>query len=102
MLKTMHKSLSFQFADVVGVLSGLILIGFAPDSELFAIIIRPQLYGGIFLAVVLFRLWYWVFACHAERAYSRSIVKHIISDFLRIVLAVISTIGIYFFSRSLK
>ncbi len=100
MLKAIKKALSFYVADLVGILFGIVLIYFCSNTELFYVVISPQLYIVTALLVFLFHSWLWLLVFHGESAYTKIVFANIFKDFLRVTLATISMIGIYFLTSS--
>ena len=94
------KMFSFHLADIVGLIVGWVLISSATNTELFYLVMAPQLYVIMFLVVFLFHSWVWLFAYHGESAYTKQMLGKGFKDFLRVAIACVSAIGIYFFLRS--
>ena len=94
------KMFSFHFADIVGIILGCILISSNTNTELFYLVMAPQVYIIMFLVVFLFHSWVWLFAYHGEKAYTKQMLGRGFKDSLRIAIASVATIGIYFFSHS--
>lgn len=100
MFTGIKKMFAFHFADIVGLIVGMIFISSATNTELFYLVMAPQVYIIMFLVVFLFHSWVWLFAFHGESAYTAQMLGKGIKDFLRIAIACVSTIGIYFLYHS--
>ncbi|MBE6449777.1 MAG: hypothetical protein E7013_03700 [Alphaproteobacteria bacterium] len=95
------KIFSFHFADIVGLCVGFVLLFSFTDNQLFKMVISPQMYLITFLISFLFHSWIWLFVLHGESAYTKQMALKVIKDFYRIVLSVVSTIGVYFLIQAL-
>ena len=100
MWKKIKKIFSFRFADVLGLLTGVALISVSSDTELFYLVIAPQMYLIMFLVVFLLRTWLWILLYHGEQAYTKHMIGGSIKDFFCLAFACISVIGIYFLYHS--
>jgi len=98
MFKAIQKTLSFHIFDIAGIIVGLCLVHSLKDMDLFNVVVSPELYLMIFFSMFLLHSFIWLFMYHGENAYIKRTIGVIVRDFLRITLACISVIGVYFFS----
>ena len=98
----LKKLLSFHFFDLAGIILGMSLVTVLVNNmDLFNMVISPRLYIMIFFCVFLWHSLMWLFAYRFEKAYMWRTISAIIRDFLRVALACISVIGIYFLYKLL-
>ena len=96
MFAAIKKMFSFHLADIIGLIVGWMFISSATHTELFNLILTPQVYLIMFLVIFLFHSWLWLFLYRGEKAYTAHMFTNGIKDFLRIAFASVSMIGVYF------
>ena len=95
-MKFFKKIFSFSWADIFGIILGILLLSFEERLGSFFDVLRSYwLYLFVFLAVFIFNLWTWFLNYHGEFAYLKGVMGHVIVDYIRIILAMISTISVY-------
>ena len=100
MWKRIKKMFSFRLSDLVGVITGLsIVLSSNSDTDLFYKIISYKSYLAIFLIVFLVHALIFLFVYHGELPYLKQTIFDLIRDTIRLILAYVSVVGIYFLTR---
>ena len=95
-----RNTFAFHISDIAGLLIGLGFIYVCSNTELFYVVLAPQLYLVLLLVAFLVHSWAWLLMYHGESAYMKQMFGKSFKDFLRLTLATISTIGVYFLTQS--
>lgn len=95
-LSVLKGALSFHIADIMGGVSGAIIIFFASDTqEIFYLLGKPFIYLTLLLVTFLFRSMSWLLLYKGEEYYLKSTIYKFVRDYLRIVIVTLCTISAY-------
>ena len=92
----LKRFLSFHVSDILGIISGIVLISNEDTFGSFFDVLRSYwLYIFICLGVFIFDMWTWFVEYRGETAYLNDVFESIFRDCICTTLAMISTVGVY-------